>query len=87
MPLGSPLRRIWKMSHQLEGRHIGSQAEKVSIFLLDGIDEKDLQQRKVQVKQHAQNAAPHQHPDYVGMDVGRGDLGEVKKLLEERGKW
>ena len=82
MPLGSPLCRIRKMGHQLEGRHRGGQAEKVSLPLLDGIDEKDLQQRNVQVKQHAQNAAPHQHLDYVGMNVGRRDLGEVKEFFE-----
>ena len=72
------------MSHQLEGRDIGKQAEEVSLPLLGGIDKKDLQQRKVQVKQHVQNAAPHQHSDYVGMDVGRRDMGEVKKLFEQR---
>lgn len=42
------------MSHQLEGWHIGSQAEEINLPLLDGIDEKDLQQRQVQVKQHGQ---------------------------------
>ena len=71
------------MIHQLEGRHAGGQAEEVSFPLLDGVNENDLQQRKVQVKQHAQNAVPHQHPDYVGMDIGRGDLGEVKKVFEQ----
>ena len=46
------------MGHQLEGRHRGGQVEEVGLLLLDGVDEKDLQQRKVQVKQHAQNAVP-----------------------------
>ena len=63
---------------------MGKQAKEVNLPLLDGVNEKDLQQRKIQVEQHVQNAAPHQHPDYVGMDVGRRDLGEVKKLFEER---
>ena len=63
---------------------MGKQVEEVSFPLLDGVDEMDPQQQKIQVEQHVQNAAPHQHPDYVGMDVGRRDLGEVKKLFEER---
>ena len=63
---------------------MGKQAKEVSLPLLDGVNEKDLQQRKIQVEQHVKNAAPHQHPDYVGMDVSRRDLGEVKKLFEKR---
>ena len=86
MPLGSSLRRIRKISHQLERRQAGSQTEDVIFPLLDGVDEKNLQQREVQVEQHAQNAASHQHPDHVGMDVGRGDLGEVEKFFEQDGR-
>ena len=38
---------------------MGKQAEEISLPLLDGVNKKDLQQRKIQVEQHVQNAAPH----------------------------
>ena len=65
---------------------MGKQAEEVSLPLLDGVNKKDFQQGKIQVEQHIQNATPHQHPDYIGMDISRRNLSEVKKLFEERRK-
>ena len=65
---------------------MGKQAEEVCLPLLDGVNKKDLQQGKIQIEQHIQNAAPHQHPNYIGMDVSQRNLSEVKKLFEERRK-
>ena len=63
---------------------MGNHAKDVIFPLLEGVDEKNLQQREVQVEQHAQNAASHEHLDHIGMDVGWGDLGEVEKFFEKR---
>ena len=82
--LGGPLGRVWKAGHQLKGWQAGDEAEDVILPLLDGVDEEDLQQRQIQIKQHAQDAAPHQHPDHVRMDVSRGNLGEMNELFEQR---
>ena len=62
---------------------MSSHAEYVILPLLEGIDKKNLQQREVQVVKQAKDAASHQHPDNIGVDVGWRDLCEVKELLEK----
>ena len=62
---------------------MGKKAEEVGLPLLDGVNKKDLQQGKIQIEQHIQNATPRQYQDYVGMDVSQRNLSEVKKLFEE----
>ena len=59
-------------------------AEDVSFCLLQRVDKKHLQHRKVEVVQHIYDAASHQHPDDVGMNEGRWNLGEMEKFLEQR---
>lgn len=38
------------------------------------------------MKQHAQDVAPHQHPNSIQVNEGWEDFGEVQKLLEDRKK-
>lgn len=38
------------------------------------------------MKQHAQDVAPHQHPNNIQVNEGWEDFGEVQKLLEDRKK-
>ena len=60
------------------------QAEDVSFRLLQRINEKHLQQREVEVVQHVDDAASHQHPDDIGMNEDGWNLGEMEKFLEQR---
>ena len=36
------------------------------------------------MKEHVQDAASHQHPDNVRMNLGSRNLGVVQKLLEKK---
>ena len=58
----------------------------VIFSFLQGVDEQNLQQREVEVEQHVYNAASHQHPDYVGVDEGGWNLGEMEEFLEQHRK-
>ena len=49
-----------------------------------GVGKNDLQQGKIQMEKHIQEVTPHQHPNDIGMNVGRRDLGVIKELLEKR---
>ena len=60
------------------------QAEDVSFRLLQRIDEKHLQQREVEVVQHVDDAASHQHPDDIGMNEDEWNLGEMEEFHEQR---
>ena len=62
---------------------MGKHAKDILLALFDGIDEKNLQQGKVQVEERNQDAAPYQHPNNIGMNEGWRDLGVMKELLEK----
>ena len=78
------LRRVGQFRHQLKGRQVRGQAEDVSFRLLQRIDEEHLQHCKVEVVQHVDDAASHQHPDNIGMNEDGWNLGEVEKFYEQR---
>lgn len=46
---------------------MGEHVEDILFAIFDGIDEKELQQEKVQMEKHIQDVAPHQHPNDVGI--------------------
>lgn len=83
MSSDSPLGRVREASHQLKRWNTGDQTKDIILPLLDGVDEKDLQQGHVQAEQHVQNAATHQYLDNVVMDQSRRNLGVVEELLEK----
>ena len=58
-------------------------AEDVIFYLLQRIDKKHLQQRKVEVVQHVYDAASHEHPDDVGMNEGGWNLGKMEEFLKQ----
>ena len=60
------------------------QTEDVSFRLLQQIDEEHLQHCKVEVVQHVDDAASHQHPDNIGMNEDGWNLGEVEEFHEQR---
>ena len=61
-------------------------AKDVIFSLLQGVDKKNLQQREVEIVQHVYNAVSHQHSDYVKVDEGGRNLGEMEEFLEQRWK-
>ena len=77
MALGSSLRGIRQLSHQLKRGQVSSHVENVILPLLEGVDKENLQQRENQVEKQVENTASHQHPDNIGVDVGWRDLYEV----------
>ena len=52
---------------------------------LDCADKNDLQQREVQMVEHVQDAAPHQHLNDIQVKKGWRDLSEMEELFEKRG--
>ena len=63
---------------------MGGHAEDVIFYLIQRVNKKHLQQREVKIVQHVDDAASHQHPDGVGMNEGRWNLGEMEEFLEQR---
>ena len=53
---------------------------------LHRVNKQNFQQGKVQLVEHVQDAASHQHSNNIWMKKGWRDLGEVEKLLEEIGQ-
>lgn len=62
---------------------MGGQVEPLLLTHFDDIEEEDLQQGEVQMVEHIQDVAPHQHPDSIWMKKGRKDLNEMEKLLKQ----
>lgn len=62
------------------GKHI----KDIIFSLLNGVDEENLQQGEVQIEEHIQDVASHQHLDDVRVDKDQRDLGVVQELLKER---
>ena len=60
------------------------QAKPFLLAHLDGINEQDFQQRKIQLEEHVQHTTPHQQPENIRMKKNWRNLCEMKKLLEER---
>ena len=77
------LRRVGQFRHQLKRRQVRGQAEDVSFRLLQRIDEEHLQHCEVEVVQHVDNAASHQHPDDIGMNEDGWNLGEMEEFHEQ----
>ena len=63
---------------------MGKHAEDILFTLLNNVDEDNLYQEEVQMEEHVQDVASHQHPNNVRMNVGWRDLGVMQELLEER---
>ena len=59
------------------------QAEDVSFRFLQLIDKEHLQHCEVEVVQHVDNAASHQHPDDIGMNEDGWNLGEMEEFHEQ----
>ena len=62
---------------------MGKHTENVFFSLLDDVNKEDFQQGKVQVEHHIQDAAPHQHPHDIGMDVGWRNLSVMEEFFEK----
>lgn len=60
---------------------MGRHAKHIGPPLLYGIHEEYLYHREVQLEQHVQDIAPHQHADDVGVNEDRRNLGYLEELL------
>ena len=65
---------------------MGGQAEPFLLTHLHRINEQGFQQGNIQLEEHVHNVASHQHLDNIWMKENWRNLGDVEKLLEERGK-
>ena len=64
---------------------MSGQAEPFVPAQLDYADKNDLQQREVQMVEHVQDTAPHQHLNNIRVKKGQRDLSEMEELFEKRG--